>query len=64
MLEFYPVWFFILSSWYFLFSGERGMYRPHQCTVTLTSAKQASGRKVQVMGKKDKTMPPWSVGGA
>ena len=64
MLEFYPMWFFILSSWYFLFLVGRGMYRLHQCTVTLTSAKRGSGRKVQVMGKKDKTMPPWSVGGA
>lgn len=24
MLEFYPMWFFILSSWYFLFSGGEG----------------------------------------
>lgn len=40
------------------------MYRLHQCTITLTSAKRGSGRKVQVMAKKGKTMSPWSVGGA
>lgn len=64
MLEFYPMCFFILSSWYFLFSGGEGYVQATPMHNHSISAKRGSGSKVQVMGKKGKAMSPWSVGGA